>query len=290
MQNSKIIFVFTFIIVFIGVLYFVYTKRVQAPAQVACTMEAKVCPDGSYVGRTGPQCEFAACPSATSTQSAVENAETITLALGESKLIDGKSIKPFQVVEDSRCPTDVQCIQAGTVRVDVGINPNPESVAFELNGDPIFISPGVYAQLSQVTPNKISTQKIKDADYRFSFVIQKSSQKIIYKNATPEMIHVDIPTLNATVSHEITVSGKASGNWFFECSFPIELQDKKGDVLVSTPGTTKEDCLTANLIPFSAKINVPETFIGDAVLVLRRDNPSGLPQYDASISFPIIIK
>ncbi len=29
---------------------------------VACTMEAKLCPDGSYVGRTGPNCEFAACP------------------------------------------------------------------------------------------------------------------------------------------------------------------------------------------------------------------------------------
>lgn len=31
--------------------------------QVACTMDAKMCPDGSYVGRTGPNCEFAACPS-----------------------------------------------------------------------------------------------------------------------------------------------------------------------------------------------------------------------------------
>lgn len=29
---------------------------------VACTMEAKQCPDGSYVGRQGPKCEFAACP------------------------------------------------------------------------------------------------------------------------------------------------------------------------------------------------------------------------------------
>lgn len=32
------------------------------PAQTACTMEAKLCPDGSYVGRTGPNCEFTACP------------------------------------------------------------------------------------------------------------------------------------------------------------------------------------------------------------------------------------
>lgn len=30
---------------------------------IACTMEAKACPDGSYVSRTGPNCEFAPCPS-----------------------------------------------------------------------------------------------------------------------------------------------------------------------------------------------------------------------------------
>lgn len=31
------------------------------PGQV-CTREAKLCPDGSAVGRTGPNCEFAPCP------------------------------------------------------------------------------------------------------------------------------------------------------------------------------------------------------------------------------------
>lgn len=42
----------------------------KAPAQdgpavtepKACTQEAKICPDGSAVSRTGPNCEFAACP------------------------------------------------------------------------------------------------------------------------------------------------------------------------------------------------------------------------------------
>ena len=33
------------------------------PQSKACTLEAKICPDGSSVGRTGPNCEFAACPS-----------------------------------------------------------------------------------------------------------------------------------------------------------------------------------------------------------------------------------
>lgn len=30
---------------------------------VFCTMEAKQCADGSYVGRQGPDCAFALCPS-----------------------------------------------------------------------------------------------------------------------------------------------------------------------------------------------------------------------------------
>lgn len=32
------------------------------PRSIACTMEVKLCPDGSAIGRTGPNCEFAECP------------------------------------------------------------------------------------------------------------------------------------------------------------------------------------------------------------------------------------
>ncbi len=35
-------------------------KPISTPK--ACTMEAKICPDGSSVGRTGPNCEFTPCP------------------------------------------------------------------------------------------------------------------------------------------------------------------------------------------------------------------------------------
>lgn len=34
----------------------------ESDEQVVCTMDAKMCPDGSYVGRQGTNCEFAACP------------------------------------------------------------------------------------------------------------------------------------------------------------------------------------------------------------------------------------
>jgi hypothetical protein len=34
----------------------------ESPEPAACTAEAKLCPDGSYVGRVPPDCEFAPCP------------------------------------------------------------------------------------------------------------------------------------------------------------------------------------------------------------------------------------
>ena len=40
---------------------FIATKVPDVVAPVACTMDAMQCPDGSYVGRTGPRCEFV-CP------------------------------------------------------------------------------------------------------------------------------------------------------------------------------------------------------------------------------------
>ena len=41
----------------IGLFFILIPKNVTV-----CTQESMMCPDGSYVGRTGPNCEFAPCP------------------------------------------------------------------------------------------------------------------------------------------------------------------------------------------------------------------------------------
>jgi|GEM_PF-1710713 len=53
-----------------------------------CTQEAKICPDGSAVGRTGPNCEFAACPS-NSTQIANPASVNCINKGGTLKIVDG---------------------------------------------------------------------------------------------------------------------------------------------------------------------------------------------------------
>lgn len=44
------------------ILFLTVLKDKQINGEVSCTQEAMICPDGSAVGRTGPNCEFAKCP------------------------------------------------------------------------------------------------------------------------------------------------------------------------------------------------------------------------------------
>lgn len=57
---KKIIIVSSVVLVLM-VAVLVDLKFFNQPEQIACTEEAKLCPDGSAVGRTGPNCEFAPC-------------------------------------------------------------------------------------------------------------------------------------------------------------------------------------------------------------------------------------
>jgi hypothetical protein len=65
-QKSKIkVILLTFLvlvslIIIGGGSYYLATNKVHVSK--SCTMEAKLCPDGSYVGRSGPNCEFTVCP------------------------------------------------------------------------------------------------------------------------------------------------------------------------------------------------------------------------------------
>src|SRR4051812_48122892 len=54
-------------------------QKQKASVGLACTMEAKLCPDGkTYVGRSGPSCEFAACPSSSTSKDYSKSTATQT--------------------------------------------------------------------------------------------------------------------------------------------------------------------------------------------------------------------
>lgn len=116
------------------------------------------------------------------------------------------------------------------------------------------------------------------------------SDKIIYKNASLDLIQVSLPYPDAVTGKEFSVIGKARGNWFFEASFPVEVLDKDGKRLAMGIAQAQGEWMTTEFVPFKADIKVPESYIGPATLVLHKDNPSGLPEHEASISFPFTIE
>jgi len=113
---------------------------------------------------------------------------------------------------------------------------------------------------------------------------------ITYANSSADLIKVDLPFPGAVTGKEFKVTGQARGYWFFEASFPVEVLDKDGKSLVVAIAQAQSEWMTENFVPFEANIKVPATYIGPATLVLHKDNPSGLPEHEASISFPITIE
>lgn len=115
-------------------------------------------------------------------------------------------------------------------------------------------------------------------------------ENIKYINSSKDLILVDTPQPSAVVGKEFSILGRARGTWYFEASFPIVVLDDQGDLLANGVAQAQGDWMTPNFVEFKADIKVPETYIGGVTIVLKKDNPSGDPARDASISFPVSIE
>ena len=60
--NTILISIIILTILAAGGWYWYSQSKNQGGDIIGCPQDAKICPDGSAVGRTGPNCEFAACP------------------------------------------------------------------------------------------------------------------------------------------------------------------------------------------------------------------------------------
>lgn len=67
-MNHKLPLLIVLGVLSLGIVTSTYAQEDPQDEPAFCTMEARQCPDGSYVGRVGPRCEFAPCPRASSTR------------------------------------------------------------------------------------------------------------------------------------------------------------------------------------------------------------------------------
>ena len=98
-----------------------------------------------------------------------------TAGLNQVAIVDGLRIRPIAVIEDSRCPANVQCVWAGRLVVRARMNgPGWTQVRdFELG---VFQAVDRYrVTLIRAEPPKVAPGPIDPGAYRFTFEVQSAT-------------------------------------------------------------------------------------------------------------------
>jgi len=106
-------------------------------------------------------------------------------------------------------------------------------------------------------------------------------------NELVDLIAVDSPRPNAAVKSPLAITGKARGTWYFEASFPIQIVDANNNVLGQIPAQAQGDWMTENFVPFAASLDFAAPTTATGSLILKKDNPSGLPENDKQLTIPV---
>jgi hypothetical protein len=108
-------------------------------------------------------------------------------------------------------------------------------------------------------------------------------------------IIVASPKENAEIESPVSVSGKVSGTWFSEGSFPVEIYADNNKLLSSwkvefTPKSKNDTWMTENLVDFKDEIPFSEPGIDSGYILFRKDNLSGKHELDEQFRLPVKFK
>lgn len=102
-----------------------------------------------------------------------------------------------------------------------------------------------------------------------------------------DMINVTNPKPYMRVVSPLTVTGEARGTWYFEASFPVRIVDSNGTEVAVAPAQAQGEWMTEDFVPFMATLVFDQPATATGMIVLEKDNPSGLPENADFIAFPV---
>jgi len=102
-----------------------------------------------------------------------------------------------------------------------------------------------------------------------------------------EAVRVTNISTNDVVKSPLVVQGEARGTWFFEASFPVKLLDAAGNQLAIAPAQAQGEWMTTDFVRFEVTLNFTPPTSSTGILVLEKDNPSGLPENAAEVRIPV---
>lgn len=105
-------------------------------------------------------------------------AEQLSVKFGKQKMTKRGhiSVKFIEMIEDSRCPTGVNCIWAGVARIKIRVTKNRKTADFELNTnqqDKPALFEGYSITLKGLTPSPSTTAKYSQSAYTAALFVAK---------------------------------------------------------------------------------------------------------------------
>ncbi len=105
-----------------------------------------------------------------------------------------------------------------------------------------------------------------------------------------DLIVMETPIRDRVITSPVTIIGDARGTWFFEASFPITIVDWNGLIIGQGIAHAQSDWMTEEFVPFTATVEftvATDTPYRRGAIILKKDNPSGLPEHDDALEIPV---
>jgi hypothetical protein len=103
-----------------------------------------------------------------------------------------------------------------------------------------------------------------------------------------DLIQIDSPRPNQKITSPLIIEGRARGFWFFEGDFPVNIYDKEDNLIATGIATAQGEWMTEDFVEFKAELTFSDVVAGQkGVLILEKDNPSGLPENADELRVPI---
>lgn len=253
---------------------------------VACTQEAKLCPDGSFVGRTGPNCTFADCPT-TNTNVGVNTNTSANTNTTVEPLADWKTYTNTTYGFSFRYPSEFKVAGAQTSQRVNFTNDTMGSISIyvdnkQYSADDLTSGRNEFGDIAQVSVGTKSGYTYSYADagcgityYRLpltgtTLIISFTSCE---KNIEPMSKFLESQVLSTFVFTDVTADWKTYTSNTFKFSFKYPTDWK-----VQNPKSTGDE-VAATL--FSPQFSAGTTGqIGEvSVIVFKNLSGKTLPEY-----------
>lgn len=102
-----------------------------------------------------------------------------------------------------------------------------------------------------------------------------------------DLIRVTMPRPDEIIKSPISISGEARGFWFFEASFPVYVLNDTNEIIGVGFAQADDEWMTEDFVPWSSEVRFDPKDAKNGFVVLKKDNPSGLPEHDDELRIPV---